>query len=580
MPERVQKVAIIGGGVAGLYAAYRLLRQSEIRYDITLFESGPRLGGRICSQEIPGISFRAELGAMRFPTRHLLLTSLIDDLKIKTSKFNVGSLKLYIRGHHLTSKELIDGNCHQCRGDIPYRLRKEERGQSPGKLVEFAIRGFLNDLTFSTADSITAHFLKSRVMEEGIDCVPEYWPQIRDVGRYHGIPLHNIGFWNLLQHYLSNEAIEYIHASMGLDSVLGNWSVAVAIPWFLADFGLDTYHMIPGGTERMSEELIARIGRECIINKNRCVVRAKRHEGHWHLWHGRRDGDQGDGDQGDGDHEKIKENIYDFVVLAVSRSALERIEVEGIGNDWPPQWLAQVRSHRLFKLFLLYEDAWWKGIFEPDDTGRIFTDLPLRQIFYFGPKWMKGHGGPASVRALRGTDQWGLIMASYSDEHSASFWHSPDLSDKTEAEQEEYYGCPYYREPLGLSEEDEKELRRPIPLQLRARERTVRKIHKLLQEIHDDIEVPDPILGVFKDWGDQPYGGGWHTWDIGTKPWGLKNRPKVSEGLFVCGEAYSDEQGWIEGALKSVELVLGSLDVSAPPWWLGSGDELRDYIRP
>ena len=565
MSGQSRRIAIVGGGIAGLYAAYRLMRHSKEQFEVHLFESGARLGGRVCSQEIPGIPFRAELGAMRFPRRHQLLVSLIEDAGIKTAKFDVGLSRLYVRGRHLTPTEFEDGYCHQCRAGIPYKMREKEQGKSPGDLVKLAIAEFLDDLTFAQADSVTAHNIKTRIREEGIDCIPTQWPRIRDVGRYHGIPLYNIGFWNLLQHYLSNEAFEYIHVALGLDSVLGNWSVAVAIPWFLADFGLDTYHMIPGGTERLIKKLEDHVGQECRIQTERCVIKIREEDSQWALYHR-------------GEKEDIEKGRYDAVVLAISRHALEKIEMNGVAG-WPPRWLNQVRSHRLFKLFLLYEDAWWKEIFE-SDTGRISTDLPLRQVFYFGPEWMKSHGFPPGAPATEGAQQWGLVMASYSDEHSASFWHSPDLPFETEAAQEEYYGCPYYREPLGLSAEEDKRLLSTIEADLRARERTVRKIQKLLQEIHDDIEIPDPVIGVFKDWGDPPFGGGWHTWEIGTTPWRLSDRPKVADGLFLVGEAYSDEQGWIEGALKSVELFLASLGVGAPEWWPGSDEDLTAYIKP
>lgn len=565
MTEQPKKVAIVGGGIAGLYTAYRLMHHSKSQLEVHLFESGTRLGGRICSQEVPGIPFRAELGAMRFPKRHQLLVSLIEHMGIKTARFDVGLSRLYVRGRHLTVTELEDGHCHQCRAGIPYSLKERERGKSPGDLVKLAIEEFLNDLTFAQADSVTARNIKMRIREEGIDCVPQYWHKIREVGRYHGIPLHNIGFWNLLQHYLSNEAFEFIHVALGLDSVLGNWSVAVAIPWFLADFGLDTYHMIPGGMERLVKELERDVTQSCQVHKERSVIKIRNTESRWVLQHEGKEGG-------------IEEDSYDNVVLAISRQALEKLEVIG-SEEWPPRWSNQVRSHRLFKLFLLYESAWWKEVFE-SDTGRISTDLPLRQVFYFGPEWMKSHGYPAGEPATEGAQQWGLVMASYSDEHSASFWHSPDLPFESEAAQEEYYGCPYYREPLGRSAEEDSRLLGTIAGDLRARERTVRKVQKLLQEIHDDIDIPDPVIGVFKDWGDSPFGGGWHTWEIGTTPWRLQDRARIADGLFICGEAYSDEQGWIEGALKSVEIFLVSLGVGAPEWWPGSDEDLTAYTKP
>src|SRR5712671_7487708 len=44
MTAQVTKIAIIGGGVAGLYCAYRLL---DREYEVTLYEATSRLGGRI-----------------------------------------------------------------------------------------------------------------------------------------------------------------------------------------------------------------------------------------------------------------------------------------------------------------------------------------------------------------------------------------------------------------------------------------------------------------------------------------------------------------------------------------------------
>jgi hypothetical protein len=54
-------------------------------------------------------------------------------------------------------------------------------------------------------------------------------------------------------------------------------------------------------------------------------------------------------------------------------------------------------------------------------------------------------------------------------------------------------------------------------------------------------------------------------------------QPFVDADLFTCGEAFSGEQGWIEGALKSAERVLEKLNLT-PPEWVDSSeyDEQKD----
>lgn len=55
MSSTPEKIAIIGGGIAGLVAAYELSRTPELRarYDITLYQLGWRLGGKLASGRDP-----------------------------------------------------------------------------------------------------------------------------------------------------------------------------------------------------------------------------------------------------------------------------------------------------------------------------------------------------------------------------------------------------------------------------------------------------------------------------------------------------------------------------------------------
>jgi cation diffusion facilitator CzcD-associated flavoprotein CzcO len=86
--------AIIGGGIAGTYVAWRILNsnQASSKYphrSIFLFEGTERIGGRLLTIEIPGTdSFLAEMGAMRYTNTHLLLKNLVRELDLSEYEFN------------------------------------------------------------------------------------------------------------------------------------------------------------------------------------------------------------------------------------------------------------------------------------------------------------------------------------------------------------------------------------------------------------------------------------------------------------------------------------------------------------
>src|SRR5690242_8887265 len=84
-PER-QRIAIVGGGIGVLYAAYLLGRNG---FRVTLFEQDERLGGRIETVNMPpDEAFLAEFGPMRFePGLQLMLVNLVNHLGLQFEDF-------------------------------------------------------------------------------------------------------------------------------------------------------------------------------------------------------------------------------------------------------------------------------------------------------------------------------------------------------------------------------------------------------------------------------------------------------------------------------------------------------------
>src|SRR3990167_3866723 len=88
--KTVLDVAIVGGGVSGLYSGWRLLTtpSPDQPQTVSLFEGSDRVGGRLLSVTPPGMpEARIELGGMRFTTWQQLVMSLVPYLKLATEPF-------------------------------------------------------------------------------------------------------------------------------------------------------------------------------------------------------------------------------------------------------------------------------------------------------------------------------------------------------------------------------------------------------------------------------------------------------------------------------------------------------------
>jgi protoporphyrinogen/coproporphyrinogen III oxidase len=89
-------VVVVGGGLAGLTAAYRLLRGSEraVRPAVTLLEAGRRLGGKLHTIEVDGLP--VEAGADSFVVRKPQAVELCRDLGLEDELVVPGTSGAYV----------------------------------------------------------------------------------------------------------------------------------------------------------------------------------------------------------------------------------------------------------------------------------------------------------------------------------------------------------------------------------------------------------------------------------------------------------------------------------------------------
>ena len=87
----------------------------------------------------------------------------------------------------------------------------------------------------------------------------------------------------------------------------------------------------------------------------------------------------------------------------------------------------------------------------------------------------------------------------------------------------------------------------------------VMEMHRQIKRMHDIQYAPNPIDAAYMDWSVDPYGGGVHFWNRGYKSWEVLHditQPVNDFPCYICGEAYSTNQTWVEGALQTAEIVL------------------------
>ncbi|MCB0036889.1 MAG: FAD-dependent oxidoreductase [Anaerolineales bacterium] len=507
MSESIVDVAIVGGGVSGIYSGWRLatadLSASPLaphanesgKLNIHLYELSDRIGGRLISLDPPEIQgIKAEFGGMRYLTNQPLVKGLIDQLGLETRPFPVSGDEniYYIRGHHLRGRDFTNPD------KVPYRLSWLEKGKTPGQLIAAAI---------DTLIPGAAHLTK------------EQWQEVKENYTFHGRYLWELGFWNLLNEVMSSEAFKLLQDAGGYDTTMTNWNAAEAIPWYLADFGETAeYRTVLNGMESVPLTVADRFTQAGghIHTGFRLDTFAKRADGLIEL-------------KFDGQPSVLARHL----ILAMPRRSLELLDddIEFFLHPQVKALIPTVTPHPMFKLFLCYRYAWWydAGV----NNGRSVTDLPLRQVYYFGSEVE----GPAAYnQELRDS----LVMASYDDGSNVGFWaglaekghsttHCFPVSDEPRWNR---YSCP--------------------PAMIAHAQRQLKLVH--------DLEyIPEPYAAGFQNWGQDPFGGAWNSWNIHVKAWEVREQilqPLNEWPVYIMGEAYSAAQGWIEGALQTAERVL------------------------
>jgi lysine 2-monooxygenase len=518
-------VAIVGGGVSGLYAGWSLMtrgvRQSAVlapllgsreRLDVGLFELSERLGGRLYSVPPPDAPhLRAEMGGMRYLTTQQLVPALIRHLDIPTLPFPFGddhNLN-YLRGSRFTV-----GDLEAYARNVPYNLPPDERGMTTDELLQYAIRTFVPDAATMT---------------------PNEWTQRKRTLQINGKPVYDWGFMDLIHTAITGDAFELVEYGDGYRSLVENYNAADLLQMLSADFADPTYLTPRDGYQSLpltlAERFLAAGGRvqtgtrlrtlERVVTDGTPKIRLILQAG-------------------------AQTQVVDarHVVLAMPRRSIELLDpTTFLFRD--SQFRADLNAVASIpgsKLFLAYREPWWEKI--QILNGRSVTDLPLRQCVYFGTEGDRPGADPNNRNSL--------LTATYNDGEATAFWaqflgKSPPFPAKG-----------------------------PVPADAIAPDQMVLETHSQLARLHG-LLIPEPYWAAYKDWGLDPFGGAWHFWQVGQKSFEVMPRirkPIADANLTICGEAWSANQGWVEGALATAEHVLQDHFGLQRPDWLSADVEL------
>ncbi len=448
-------LAVIGGGVSGLYCAMH----ADENLKVAVFEASHRFGGKLETVSMHG--FDAEYGAMRFdPLQQLRIGKLLDELAIETIPFPAYASPPNQQYH---SKHL---------------LNVEERHLTTLELYKLGLQRILN---VSEAEMMALTELQLET--------------IRRYGMFAGQLLWQQGAWNALSKVISPNALRYIIMEGSFFHVIHENPNAATwlITWVKMLQMSPTLRTICHGMESLTNTMLKRIEQRGV--EIHCA----------HVLTGLKCYDKDRVQLYFSDGHSV---IAKHVVLALPEHCLTRIVGLPVGIK---ALLDSVIGIPLLKCFFVVEDPWW----DENIPHLDMPNLPAREVHY------------------QQQDGKGLVMV-YSDRPYLNFWNQYLL-----------------------------------------------KGYEARAEINGDGALPEAFahfIGInpkrilsygIRHWGTEPYGAACHLWKPKVKSWAVQEKLSAFSlehhspaNIHICGEAFSDYQCFIEGALRTAHTVMKKINTS------------------
>ena len=196
----------------------------------------------------------------------------------------------------------------------------------------------------------------------------------------------------------------------------------------------------------------------------------------------------------------------------------------------------QIVGHRL----TLQQENSLISVAELDTIGPSITDMPIRQVVYFGD----------NASNSKGKKVYG-ILASYDDIYYTTFWKPLELG------------------PNGTRKFPESQDTQRLEGPRLATAVMTKMLRTQLAALHfgpqaDYTSVPEPLETRYMDWSLPPFNAGYHAYkshySMGDVQRKIRKPSQLIKGedapIYIVGESYSNDQAWVEGAFCTSESVL------------------------
>ena len=452
------KIIIVGGGISGLYAAYKLMLYN---HDITILEKAGELGGRISTEYYQ--NHILENGPMRFePSLQQEFDKLIQDLDVPIEDFSPYSCASESPDfNHLTLDEI--------------KAVKAYKDLHPAfALLKFGLIKILDE--------------QWDVENDDIKCIDRdrYKQYLKKHGTFQGRPLHDFGLWDTLAHVLSKYALDYLQNKGTFYHMLCiNPNAADQICFMLDILATtkDKLFTIKNGSYTLIEKLIAKLTNNVQVYLNTGVVGFEEEDSQIQV-------------QISSD-EKI---TCDHIIFTCQKHAYK--EISGFTPDIYGL-LNSVMLVKLYKIFIIIDNPPFNENTVPSANWNA-DKIPCREIHY----------------SYDDENKTGMIMI-YGDYPTINYWKTFNSNKRHLKNHLMHY------------------LRCIFP------------------------KFSPRILHCYiKDWSARPDRTGVHLWRPGYVSEDVIKHLKcfgLNKNIHICGETYSNYQGFIEGSLRSVNNVLQTI---------------------